>query len=134
MSEASVVPVGLILCIFGFEWPGARSFSDFPPRDLGGAFLCSWPGAPVVPFYQFLFWGFPGNRLQKNKGTLIPTSLLEDLVGTKLGGKLSFFFFLQGSPLSVVRILEGLAVTRSILEKMNICREGGAVEELPIGG
>ena len=37
-------------------------------------------GPPVVPFYPFLAEGSPTKIDYRKKGTLIPTSLLEDLV------------------------------------------------------
>ena len=41
----------------------------------------TWPGPPVVPFYPFSGEGSPTKIDYERKGSLILTSLLEDLVG-----------------------------------------------------
>ena len=49
----------------------------------GPKVVCGWLGPPKVPFYRFFFgWeGSPTKIDYRKKGTLLLTSLLEDLVG-----------------------------------------------------
>ena len=49
------------------------------PWFFGSTLVFNWSGLPVVPFYPFLGEGSPSKIDYRKKGTLILTSLLEDL-------------------------------------------------------
>ena len=66
-----------------------RVLGSYPRCPVATAFFVFLLGPPVVPFYPFLGEGSPTKIDYRKKGTLILTSLLEDLVWESVAGQLA---------------------------------------------
>ena len=77
------MPRGLLRCTVHVTVTSARvghSKGSSPMHIPGPAGRVCLLGPPVVPFYPFLGEGSPTKIDHRKTGTLIPTSLMEDLV------------------------------------------------------